>query len=284
MLASAERLSRSTEDIGMALALVTGASGGIGLALAEELASRRTNLVLTARSGEALDRVCLDLSGLHGVQATSISLDLSRPDASKALVPPCGERGLEPDILVNNAGFATYGKFHEQSLDVQLEMIRLNVSAVVELTGLLLPKMVERGQGYILNVASTAAFQPGPLMSAYYASKAFVLHFSEGLSNELEGTGVKVTALCPGPTESGFPGSGPDEGFEVGAQRLDGRSRGGACRFGRDVPRQTGSDSGMAEPADGALRALVSTAGGGGDCPGHAGKGHSLNARLLADP
>jgi uncharacterized protein len=188
----------------MALALITGASGGIGLALAEELAAGKTNLVLTARSGEALDRICTELSGLHGIQATAISLDLSRPDAPKSLVNALRERGLEPDILINNAGFATYGMFVEQSLESQLEMIRLNVLALVELTGLLLPKMVRKRHGYILNVASTAAFQPGPLMSVYYASKAFVLHFSEGISNELKDTGVKVTALCPGPTESGF--------------------------------------------------------------------------------
>src|ERR1017187_668569 len=160
----------------MALALITGASSGIGLALAEELAAGGTNLILTARSGAALDRISTELAGLHGIQATVISLDLSRPDAAKALVSAVRERGLEPDILINNAGFATYGKFHEVSLESQLEMIRLNVMALVELTGLLLPKMVERRHGYILNVASTAAFQPGPLMSVYYASKAFVLH------------------------------------------------------------------------------------------------------------
>lgn len=188
----------------MALALITGASGGIGLALAEELAGTRTNLILTARNGEALDRISGELSSMHGIDATTIALDLSRPDAPAALIAAVRERGLEPDMLINNAGFATYGRFHEIPLGQQMEMIRLNVAALVELAGLLLPKMVERRKGYVLNVASTAGFQPGPLMSVYYASKAFVLHFSEGLTNELKGTGVNVTALCPGPTESGF--------------------------------------------------------------------------------
>jgi short-subunit dehydrogenase len=188
----------------MALALVTGASGGIGLALAEELAISRTNLVLTARSGAALDRISTKLATEHGIQATAISLDLSRPGAAGTLVSAMRDRGLEPDILINNAGFATYGKFAEQPLEPQLEMIRLNVMALVELTGLVLPRMVARRRGRILNVASTAAFQSGPLMSVYYASKAFVLHFSEAIANELKGTGVTVTALCPGPTESGF--------------------------------------------------------------------------------
>jgi hypothetical protein len=188
----------------MALALITGASSGIGLALAEELAASGANVILTARNGAALDRIAGGLAGTHGIQTTVISLDLSRPDAAAALVSAVRERGMEPDILVNNAGFATYGKFHEVPLQAQLEEIRLNVMALVELTGLLVPKMVERRHGYVLNVASTAAFQPGPLMSVYYASKAFVLHFSEGIANELKGTGVTVTALCPGPTESGF--------------------------------------------------------------------------------
>ncbi len=188
----------------MSLALVTGASSGIGLALAEELAAGKTDLVLTARNGAALDRICADLASQHGIRATAISMDLSRPDAPQTLVAAVAERDMAPDILINNAGFATYGPFIDQTLDSQLEMIRLNVSAVVDLTARLLPRMVERRQGHILNVASTAAFQPGPLMSVYYASKAFVLHFSEGIANELNGTGVHVTALCPGPTESGF--------------------------------------------------------------------------------
>jgi short-subunit dehydrogenase len=188
----------------MALALITGASGGIGLAIAEELASSKTNLVLTARSGEALEGICARLSGQHGIQTTAISLDLSRPDAPATLVSAMQERALDPDILINNAGFGTYGQFIEQPPESQLEMIRLNVLAPVALTALLVPKMVRQKRGFILNVASTAAFQPGPLMTVYFASKAFVLHFSEGIANELKGTGVMVTALCPGPTESGF--------------------------------------------------------------------------------
>ncbi len=234
----------------MALALVTGASSGIGLALAEELASRNTNLILTARSGEALDRISSDLSLNHGIQATVISMDLSRPDAPAALVAAVRERALEPDILINNAGFGTYGNFVQQPLESQLSMIQLNVTALVELTGLLLPQMVARGHGRILNVASTAAFQPGPLMSVYYATKAFVLHFSEGLANELKGTGVTVTALCPGPTESGF---------QDRANMKDSRLVQGRLMDARTVARAglDGMDAGKAVVIPGTLNQLM---------------------------
>ncbi len=188
----------------MALALVTGSSGGIGLAIAEELARKRTDLVLTARSGQKLANICAGFASEHAIRAVPLALDLTQPGSAAALVEQMEVRGLAPDILVNNAGFGTYGEFVKQSVESQVEMIQLNITAVVELTHRLLPGMIARRSGRILNVASTAAFQPGPLMSVYYASKAFVLHFSEAIANELEGTGVTVTALCPGPTTTGF--------------------------------------------------------------------------------
>ena len=188
----------------MALALITGGSGGIGLAMAEQLAAQKTDLILTARSGSTLERIARDLSAKNGVQVIPVPLDLAKLDAPGELVDEIGRRGLEPGILINNAGYGSYGKFVESPVQEQLDMIRLNVNALVELTALLLPGMVARRSGRIMNVASTAAFQPGPLMAVYYATKAFVLHFSEAIDNELEGTGVTVTALCPGPTTSGF--------------------------------------------------------------------------------
>lgn len=143
------------------------------------------------------------LSAAHGIQAHEPA-DLSVPHAAKEVVAQLQERGLTIDVLVNNAGHGTYGPFAQADLDREIGMIELNVTALTELTGLLLPGMVERRRGRILNVASTAAFQPGPLMAVYYASKAFVLSFSEAIANELEGTGVTVTCLCPGPTQTGF--------------------------------------------------------------------------------
>jgi uncharacterized protein len=188
----------------MPLALVTGASSGIGLSFAELLAARKTDLAITARNQAALEKIAADLGSRFGVKVFPLPCDLGSPDGPRALVGLLRDRGLAPDILINNAGFATYGLFVDQTVESQVQMIQVNVTAVVGLTQLVLPWMVERHAGRILNVASTAAFQPGPLMAVYYASKAFVLNFSEALGNELGGTGVTVTALCPGPTTTGF--------------------------------------------------------------------------------
>jgi short-subunit dehydrogenase len=191
------------------VALITGASGGIGEQIARELAARY-HLVLVARSADKLSALASSLES-----AEIVALDLSRSDAVDTLTRTLQERGLEVSVLVNNAGFADYGEFWQADAGKLLEMVNLNVVTLTMLTRALLPGMVARKQGKIMNVASTAAFMPGPLMSVYYASKAYVLSFSEGLSAELEGTGVSVTALCPGPVETGFQSRAAMEGSKL---------------------------------------------------------------------
>jgi uncharacterized protein len=184
----------------MALTLITGASTGIGRALAREFASHGHDLVLVARREDALREVSRELkSRVH-----LIAMDLARPGAGLALVNELAARQLQIDVVVNNAGFGLNGEFTDLPLDRQLEMIQLNVMTLTELTRLLLPGMRQRGQGGVLNVASTAGFQPGPLMAVYYATKAYVLSLTEAIAEELAGSGVKVTCLCPGPTQTEF--------------------------------------------------------------------------------
>jgi uncharacterized protein len=185
-------------------ALITGASGGIGEELARLLAAAHIDVVLLARSADRLSALAVDLVRAHGVQAHVIGQDLSAPAAPDAIVRDLAARGLAIDILINNAGFGTYGPFAETSAAEEASLIQVNIAALTMLTKLLLPPMLQRRHGRIMNVASTAAFQPGPLMAVYYASKAYVLSFSEALSSELENTGVTVTCLCPGPTSTGF--------------------------------------------------------------------------------
>ncbi len=185
-------------------ALITGASGGIGEALARSLAQHGYNLILVARTASKLEALGAELTAKNGVETVSISSDLSAFDASEKLIAELETRKLNVDVLVNNAGFADYGEFATGDPIKQQQMISLNILTLTMLTRHLLPKMLERKFGRIMNVASTAAFMPGPLMSVYYASKAYVLSFSEALGEELLGTGVTVTALCPGPTESDF--------------------------------------------------------------------------------
>lgn len=186
------------------LALVTGASSGIGLELARQLAEGGHDLVLVARGEARLRELADELRGAHGATSHVVALDLADPSAARALAERLERDGLAVDVLVNNAGFASFGPFVQAELDNELRMIQVNVAALTALTHRVLPGMVARGRGRVLNVASTAAFQPGPLMAVYYATKAFVLSLSEALAEELAGTGVSVTALCPGPTESGF--------------------------------------------------------------------------------
>jgi len=186
------------------VALVTGASSGIGLELATLLARDRHDLVLVARSRERMEDIGRGLSEEFGVAVSVIARDLSDPDSPGAVARDVESRGLAVEVLVNNAGLGVYGFFAETPLEKELGMIQVNVVAVTALTKLLLPAMIRRGHGRILNVASTAAFQPGPLMAVYYATKAYVLSFSEALANETAGTGVTVTALCPGPTITEF--------------------------------------------------------------------------------
>lgn len=188
----------------MSLALVTGASGGIGAALAAELAAHGHDLVLVARSLEPMERLGAGLRQRHGVDYWPMSLDLTAPGAVQQVVDELDRAGLSVDVLVNNAGFAGYGPFAESDPGTQEGMIALNVTVPTLLTRAFLPGMVERGRGRILMVASTAAFLPGPGMALYYATKAFVLSLADSVGEELRGSGVTVTALCPGPVASGF--------------------------------------------------------------------------------
>jgi uncharacterized protein len=185
-------------------ALVTGASMGIGVDLAECFARDGYDLILTARSEAALKQVADRLASQYGVKATPIAVDLGVPGAGEKLAAEIASRGLVVDALVNNAGYGIAGAFHGSDRPQQLGMIDLNDRALVELTHIYWPRMLANKHGGVLNVASTASFQPGPLMAIYYASKAFVLSFSEALWKEAEGTGVHVSCLCPGPTTSNF--------------------------------------------------------------------------------
>jgi hypothetical protein len=185
-------------------ALITGASSGIGLEFAKEHARRGGDLVLAARRRDKLEALKVELEAAHGVKVTLFDRDLGKTDAGEALVAEIEAAGLQIDILINNAGFGGHGKFHERAWADDKAMIELNVMTLAALTRLLLPGMVERRKGHVMNVASVAGFLPGPLQATYYATKAFVVTHSEALANELKGTGVTVTALCPGATESEF--------------------------------------------------------------------------------
>ena len=185
-------------------ALVTGASMGIGVDLADCFAADGYDVILTARSEPALRVLADRLAKDHRVTATPIAADLGAPDGGRALATEIERRGLGVDVLVNNAGYGIAGGFAGSKRDDQLGMIDLNDRALVELTHVYWPGMLAKKRGGLLNVASTAAFQPGPLMAVYYASKAFVLSFSEALWREAQGTGVHVSCLCPGPTASNF--------------------------------------------------------------------------------
>jgi uncharacterized protein len=177
------------------IALVTGASSGIGLEMSRQLSRDGYELILVARSEEKLRAIAKELGN-----AKVIVADLAEPDAPQRVFDAAGA----VDVLVNNAGYGLSGPFSETDLARELEMIQLNIAALTHLTKLFLRPMLERKSGHIVNVASTAAFQPGPLMAVYYATKAYVLSFSEAIADELRDSGVMVTALCPGPTATGF--------------------------------------------------------------------------------
>lgn len=185
-------------------ALITGASGGIGYELAKLFAHDGYNLILVARSAEKLLQIAEKFTAKFGIKVEIIVKDLAIPTAPTEIFTKLQQAGIKVDVLVNNAGFGSYGFFHETDLTNELEMLQVNVVGLTHLTKLFLQDMVQQGSGKILNVSSGAAFQPGPLMAVYFATKAYVLSFSEAIANELEGTGVTVTALCPGPTASGF--------------------------------------------------------------------------------
>jgi len=185
-------------------ALVTGASSGIGWALAEELAARGANLILTARRADRLNQLADELTKRHTVQTQIFPADLTKPEAPNEIFSFVRGKGVAVEVLINNAGFGAYGEFRRVDSRRLLNMVQVNVAAVVHMTHLFLPAMVERGSGYILIVASTAAFQPVPYISAYAATKGFDLLFAEGLAEEARRYGVSVCALCPGPTVSEF--------------------------------------------------------------------------------
>ncbi len=187
----------------MSFVLITGASGGIGYELAKLFARDHHNLVLVARSADRLAEVSDELRKF-GVTVKTFAVDLGQPSAARFLFGQLQREGVMVDILVNNAGFGAYGNFAEMSESEILGQISLNITALTELTRLLLPPMIARRGGRIMNVASTAGFQPGPLMAVYYATKAYVISFSEAIANEVRHSGVTVTCFCPGATETGF--------------------------------------------------------------------------------
>jgi short-subunit dehydrogenase len=184
--------------------LITGASGGIGEELARLFAAHRYDLVLVARTEEKLQSLSAELGRAHGVQARVLAADLADPAAPPRVFETLRELGVTIDVLVNNAGFGATGAYAEIDYDVTARMIQVNIGALAHLTRLFLPGMLARRNGKILNLASTAAYVPGPFMAVYYASKAFVLSFTEAIAEETRGSGVTVTALIPGPTATNF--------------------------------------------------------------------------------
>jgi short-subunit dehydrogenase len=183
--------------------LITGASGGIGYELAKLFARDHYNLVLVARSADKLAQVATELEA-HNVTIKTIALDLAQIPATKFLFDQLQVERISVDFLINNAGFGAYGEFAEMPIDEILGQISLNIIALTELTRLFLPSMIARRSGRIMNVASTAGFQPGPLLAVYYATKAYVISFSEAIANELHDSGVTMTCFCPGATHTGF--------------------------------------------------------------------------------
>jgi short-subunit dehydrogenase len=185
-------------------ALITGASSGIGAAFARALAAQGAHLILVARSEGKLRDLATGLAAQHAIRTEALPCDLSRPEAGQQVFAATQQRGLPVDILINNAGFATYGAFDRLDAERERQEILLNVATLVDLTHRFLPPMLARGSGSVVNVASTSAFQPTPYMAVYGASKAFVLSFSEALWGEYRGKGIRVLALCPGPTSTDF--------------------------------------------------------------------------------
>jgi short-subunit dehydrogenase len=202
-------------------ALVTGASSGIGEAFARSLAAGGAGLLLTALPDERepLERIAAELAAAHRIRAEVVPMDLSTPDGPMSLVEAADALGFEPRVLVNSAGFGLGGPFVEASLERQLAMLRVNVLALVALTGAYLPRMIERGDGVVVNIASTAAFQPMPYFATYSASKAFVLSFGEALWAEARGAGVRTVTVCSGPVSTPFHERAGDTSAATGVKR-----------------------------------------------------------------
>ena len=190
----------------MKTALITGASSGIGETFARELAAKKNNLVLVARSQDKLESLATELSSKYDIKTEVISQDLTEAAAGQKVFDAVQAKGLVIDLLINNAGLGDYGAFSDRPLSKQIAMVQLNVTAVVELTGLFLPQMQQRRDGAIINVSSIAAFQPIPYMSVYAATKAFILNYTEALwaENKDKNNNVRILAVCPGPTKSEF--------------------------------------------------------------------------------
>lgn len=204
--------------------LITGASSGIGRSLALVFARHGYDLVLVARREELLRQVAADIQGATRASIEIVATDLTTADGALRVYDELRTRNVEVDVLVNNAGFGLQGAFADLPLDRQLEMIELNITALTSLSRLLLPGMLARNRGGILNVASTAAFQPGPCMAVYYATKAYVLSFTEALVEEVGGSAVRVSCLAPGPTATGFATDAGMTGsrlFKLGAMSPD---------------------------------------------------------------
>ncbi|HXJ20195.1 MAG TPA: SDR family oxidoreductase [Polyangia bacterium] len=201
-------------------ALITGASAGLGRELAQLFAADKHDVVLVARRRDQLEELATRLGTEQGVTASVIPADLADPASPARIVEELGRRNLTVDFLINNAGFGSTGRFVDRDLERELAMVQVNVTALVHLTGLLLPGMVARGSGRILNMGSTAGFQPGPFMATYYATKGFVNSWTEALAYELRGTGVTATVVCPGATDTEFgaiSGNGTSRLFRMGA-------------------------------------------------------------------
>lgn len=214
----------------MKTVLITGASSGFGAEFAKIFAKDGYNLVITARSTEKLEQLKSNIERDYGVDVFVFTKDLSLPSAPQEIFEFTQQKGISVDVIVNNAGFGDLGEFAKSDLSRQQQMIDLNISALVNLTHLYLPHMLKKGNGKILNVASIAGFMPGPGMSVYYATKAFVLSFSDALATELKGTGVTVTALCPGPVNTGFA---KEAGFKNKNILFSGKEDGKAVRVSR---------------------------------------------------
>ena len=218
------------------VAVVTGGSSGIGLELSRLLANDRHDLYSSPSMPGGLRRSREASRRSTGVRVVELAMDLGDPEAPRHIESALRSEGLTPDVVVNNAGFGLRGPFVELDLGQQLRMIQVNVHALTHLTGLLLPGMVGRRRGRVLNVASMAAFQPGPLMAVYYATKAYVLSFSEALANETRGTGVTVTALCPGPTATAFEKRAGLEGTQLFRSAV--MDAAAVARYGYDAMRR----------------------------------------------
>jgi short-subunit dehydrogenase len=196
-------------------ALITGASSGIGTEFARLHAEAGGDMVIVARRQEALEELKVELEAAHKVSVIVLAADLGAPNAAQALFEKTEAAGIQVDVLINNAGFGGHGKFNERDLAKDQAMIDLNISTLTQLTHLYLQGMIKRNHGKVLNVASTAAFMPGPLQAVYYATKAYVLSFSQAIAEELSDTKITVTALCPGAVKTGFVAAADLDGVDI---------------------------------------------------------------------